>query len=127
MPATSKKPSSVRHTRAVQRDRTKRPPGTPPDEYLIARLTEIIHPATLRLVDYYPQWGLRERILTLPVRVALVLSLIRRQFAGVSELARVAKQEVLLWAPPRRLLSQQALTQRLRTLPSPLFLHLLQD
>ncbi len=48
-----KKPSSVRHTRAVQRDRTKRPPSAPPDEHIVARLTELIHPATLRLVGYY--------------------------------------------------------------------------
>ena len=83
--APTKKPSSVRHTRAVQRDRTKRPPSAPPDEQIVARLTEIVHPATLQLVDHYHHLGLRERILTLPIMVALVLSLIWRQFAGVSE------------------------------------------
>jgi len=121
-----KKPSSVRHTRAVQRDRTKRPPSAPPDEHIVARLTELIHPATLRLVGYYQQLGLRERILTLPVMVALVLSLIWRQFSGVSELVRMIRTETLLWVPPLRKLSQQALDQRLRTLPSGLFLRLLQ-
>jgi hypothetical protein len=120
-----KKPSSVRHTRAVQRDRTKRPPSAPPDEHIVARLTELIHPATLRLVGYYQQLGLRERILTLPVMVALVLSLIWRQFSGVSELVRMIRTETLLWVPPLRKLSQQALDQRLRTLPSGLFLRLL--
>ena len=79
----------MRHTRAVQRDRTKRPPSAPPDEHLVARLTELVHPATLRLVSYYHQLGLRERILTLPVMVAFVLSLIWRQFSGVSELVRL--------------------------------------
>ena len=123
--ASAKKPSSVRHTRAVQRDRTKRPPSAPPDEQIVARLTEIVHPATLQLVDHYHHLGLRERILTLPIMVALVLSLIWRQFAGVSELVRVAQQEALLWAPPLRRLSQQALAQRLRTLPATLFLRLL--
>jgi hypothetical protein len=56
----------------------------------------LIHPATLRLVSYYHQLGLRERILTLPVMVALVLSLIWRQFSGVSELVRIIRTETLL-------------------------------
>ena len=127
MSKPAKKPSSVRHTRAVQRDRTKRPPSTPPDEHIVARLTELIHPATLRLVSYYQQLGLRERILTLPVMVAFVLSMIWRQFSGVSELVRMIHTETLLWVPPLRQLSQQALDQRLRTLPAELFLRLLRD
>ena len=127
MSKPAKKPSSVRHTRAVQRDRTKRPPSAPPDEHIVARLTELIHPATLRLVSYYQQLGLRERLLTLPVMVALVLSLIWRQFSGVSELVRIIRAETLLWVPPLRKLSQQALDQRLRTLPAGLFLRLLRD
>ena len=39
-----KKTSSVRHTRAIQRDRSKRPLVSPPDEQIAARLTEIVHP-----------------------------------------------------------------------------------
>lgn len=120
-----KKASSVRHTRAVQRDRTKRPLSAPSDEQITARLTEVIHPATLQLVSYYHQLGLRERLLTLPVMVALVLSLIWRQFSGVSELVRVIRTETLLWVPPLQKLSQQALDHRLRTLPAELFLRLL--
>ena len=125
--ATQKKSSSVRHTRAVQRDRTKRPPTAPPDEQIAARLTEWVRPATLQLVRYYHQLGLRERILTLPVMVAFVLSMIWRQFSGVSELVRMIHTETLLWVPPLRKLSQQALDQRLRTLPAELFLRLLRD
>jgi hypothetical protein len=86
----------------------------------------LVHPATLRLVSYYHQLGLRERLLTLPVMVAFVLSLIWRQFSGVSELVRLIRTETLLWVPPLHKLSQQALDQRLRTLPSGLFLRLLQ-
>jgi len=120
-----KKASSVRHTRAVQRDRTKRPLSAPADEQITARLTEVVHPATLQLVSYYHQLGLRERLLTLPVMVAFVLSLIWRQFNGVRELVRVVQQEALLWVPPLPCVSQQALAQRLRTLPAALFLRLL--
>ena len=119
-----KKTSSVRHTRAVQRDRSKRPLVAPPDEQISQRLTEIIHPATLAQVAHYHDLGLRERVLNLPVMVALVLSMIWRQLAGVSELVRVLRDEGLLWATPQRI-SQQAVSERLRTLPAELFLRLL--
>lgn len=83
-----KKPSSVRHTRAIQRDRSKRPNVAPPDEQIAARLTEIVHPATLAQVAFFHRLGLRERILNLPVMVALVLSMVWRQIGGVTELAK---------------------------------------
>ncbi|MGH2344661.1 MAG: hypothetical protein ACRDG4_05510, partial [Chloroflexota bacterium] len=71
-----KKASSVRHTRAIQRNRSKQPPPPPPDEAVATRLSEVIHPLTLRQVA---QYGL----LTLPVMVALVLSMIWRQVGSV--------------------------------------------
>jgi hypothetical protein len=119
-----KKTSSVRHTRAVQRDRTKRPATAPPDEQVVARLTEMVHPATLGQVAHYYQLGLRERILTLPIMVAFVLSLIWRQVGSVSELVRLVASELVLWVPPLKI-SQQALSERLRTLPAELFLQVL--
>lgn len=115
-----KKTSSVRHTRAVQRDRSKRSPMSAPDEQVVERLDEIIRPATLALVSHFHQQGLRERTLTLPVMMAFVLSLIWRQISGVSELARLVQTEALLWTEPRNV-SQQALSQRLSTLPAHLF------
>ena len=66
-----KKPSSVRHTRAIQRDRSKRLTVGPPDEKVAERLTEIIHPVTLAEVAHYHRLGLRVRVLTLPIMVAL--------------------------------------------------------
>ena len=114
----------MRHTRAIQRDRSKRPTVAPPDEHLVERLTEIVHPATLAQLDYYRHLGLRERILTLPVMVALVLSLIWRQVGGVSELIRLAGSEKMLWLPPLQV-SQQALSERLSTFPAELFLRIL--
>jgi len=119
-----KKPSSVRHTRAIQRDRSKRPTAAPPDEKVAARLTEIVHPATLAQVDYYHRLGLRERVLTLPVMVALVLSMVWRQIDEVTELVRLLRSEGLLWAEPKKV-SQQALSERFRTFPARLFLRLL--
>ena len=124
-PKKKRKASSVRHTRAVQLDRSKRPAAAaPPDEQVVARLTEIVHPATLAQLDYYRQLGLRERVLTLPVMVALVLSLIWRQVGGVSELARLVRSEKMLWLPGLKV-SQQALSARLGSLPAELFLRLL--
>src|SRR5579885_1142594 len=81
-----KKPSSVRHTRAIQRDRTKRPPVSPPEAEVEARLRELIHPLPPRQVAPYHDPGLRERVLSLPVMVALVLSMIRRQVGSVTAL-----------------------------------------
>ena len=123
---TKKKPSSVRHTRSNQVARGQKQPPPPPDEATAQRIQEVIHPATLAQVRYYHDLGLRERLLTLPLMVALVLSLIWRQFASVSEALRVLKKEGLLWAAPSQV-SQQALSERLRTLPAELFHRILQE
>ena len=121
-----KKPSSVRHTRAIQRDRGKRPPVAPPDAQVSARLTELIHPLTLSQVAYYHDLGLRERVLSLPVMVALVLSMIWRQIGAVSTLVRLLHDEGFLWTAPVQV-SQQALSQRLRVFPAALFERVLTD
>ena len=119
-----KKPSSVRHTRAIQRDRSKRPDVAPPDEQIAGRLREIIHPATLAQVAHFQRLGLRERTFNLPVMVALVLSMVWRQIGSVTELAKMLVTEGLLWAEPRKV-SQQALSERFRTFPATLFLRVL--
>jgi len=124
--AKPKKRSSVCHTRAIQRDRAQRPLGAPPAAAVVAHLTEIVHPATLAQVSYFHGLGLRTRLLTLPVMVALVLSLLWRQIGSINELVRVVRTEAVLWAPPLRELTQQALAQRLRTLPAELFDRVLQ-
>jgi hypothetical protein len=62
----------------------------------------------------------RDRILTLPVMMAIVVSLVYRQIPGLREVIRVLSQEGLLWVEPM-LVSTQALSKRLRTLPIELF------
>src|SRR3990170_480883 len=89
----AKKPSSVRHTRAIQRDRSKRPTVAPPEPVVADRLTEVIHPATLAQLEHFRTLGLRERVLTLPVMVALVLSMIWRQIGAGAELVRLLNTE----------------------------------
>jgi hypothetical protein len=123
---TKKQASSVRHTRSNQVARSQKPATMAPDDATAARIREIIHPATLAQVSHYQQMGLRERTLTLPVMVALVLSLVWRQFASVSEALRVMKTEGMLWSAPLQV-SQQALSERLRTFPAELFRRILLD
>lgn len=115
----------MRHTRAIQRDRSKRPLGLPPDEQIVAHLTAIVHPATLAQVSYFHQLGLRERVFTLPILVGLVLSMIWRQIGEVGQLVRVIRTESLLWVTPRRI-TQQAFSERLHTLPAALFQRVVQ-
>ena len=107
-----RKASSVRHTRAIQRDHTKHAISAPSSDQVQARLTEIVHPATLAQVAYFHDLGLRERTLGLVVMVAYVLGLIWRQLSGVSELVRLIQTEAVLWATPRKV-SQQAMSLRL--------------
>ena len=120
----ARKTSSVRHTRAIQHDHTKQSISAPTAEEVQERLTEIVHPATLAQVNYFHSLGLRERSLGLVVMVAFVLEMIWRQISGVNEMVRLIQTEALLWALPRKV-SQQALSQRLTSLPSDLFLNIL--
>jgi hypothetical protein len=122
----TKKPSTVRHTRAIQRDRRVRPTVAPSAPEVEGRLAELIHPATLAQVAAFHDRGLRERVLTLPVMVAFVLSLVWRQLGSVSEAVRVLTAEGLLWAEPTAV-SQQAVSARLRRFPAALFEGVLTD
>src|SRR4051794_23534576 len=106
-PSTKKSPT-VPHTPASQHDRTKRPNGMPLDAQMSAHLTQLIHPQTLGQVAHFYQLGLRQRLLTLPVMVALVLTMIWRQIGSASELVRLLRQEGFLWCSPVQV-SEQAL------------------
>jgi len=119
-----RKKSTVRHTRAIQRDRIKRPISTPTDEQVKERLTELVHPATLGMVGYFHSLGLRERSLSLVVMVAFVIEMIWRQISGVREMTRIVQKEAILWASPVKV-SQQGLSERLSSLPAELFLKVL--
>ena len=121
-----KKPSTVRHTRAIRVAQSKHVPGPPPAESVIEWLCDVVHPATYAQMDYYYHLHLRARLLSLPVMVALVLSMIWRQIGSASELVRMLAQEGLLWVTPLRV-SQQALSQRLLHFPAVLFERVLTD
>src|SRR5437763_776387 len=125
-PTRAARRSTVRHTRAIQHDRRQRLNSAPTDAQVTAHLTQIVHPATLAQVAHYHQAGLRERVLTLPVMVALVLSMIWRQIGSVGELTRLLCREGFLWCSPTQV-SQQALSERLRVFPAALFRRVLED
>jgi hypothetical protein len=63
------------------------------------------------------QIRLRARILTLPVMVALVVSLVWRRLGAIAEVQRVLVQDGLLWVSPLQV-SEQAIAKRLDTLPA---------
>jgi len=119
-----RKASSVRHTRAIQRDRTKHSITAPTDEQIQEHLTDMVHPATLAQMGYFRKLGLRERTLGLIVMVAFVLEMIWRQISGVSEMVRLVQTETVLWVSPTKV-SQQAFSQRLTSIPAELFLNIL--
>jgi len=94
--------------------------AAPPDREIEARLTELVQSAVYAELDYYRQLGLRNRLLTLPVMVSLVLTLIWRRVAGVMELTRLLARDRLLWTAPTKV-SQPALSERFLTFPAALF------
>jgi hypothetical protein len=115
-----KKNSSVRHTRAIQRDRSKQELHGPPGEDVQKLLEEIVSPITYAQIDSYRAMGMRQRILNLPVMMAFVLSLIWRHVGSVTDAIRELNQRGVLWAKPI-VVSQQAESERLRTFPPELF------
>jgi len=69
---------------------------------------------------------LRERILTLPVMTAIVVSLVWRQIPSLCEVLRILAKEGLLWVRAIKV-SKQALSKRLEKLPASLFAQVFED
>jgi Transposase DDE domain len=111
--------SKVKKPRNADPMRRKNAP-TPSDEVIEVRLKSLLEPAVLGQQGYARLLGLRERILSFPVMVAAVLTLLWRQVPSVCELSRVLAREECLWAP-RLNVSQQALSQRFLSSPAELF------
>ena len=90
------------------------------DEVIASQLEALVSPAITSQENYYRQLGLRDRILTLPLMVAAVLTLLWRDVAGVTELTRILAREGFLWCLPTQV-TQQAVSQRFLTFPASLF------
>lgn len=107
----------VIHQRDHARPRTM---PAPTAEQFDAQVTLLVYPVALGLWDRVRGQRYRERVLTLPVMVGILISLIWRQMPSISELKRVLGHEPLLWVGTTRI-SQQAISERLETMPAQLF------
>jgi hypothetical protein len=99
--------------------RRRNVPG-PDNEAIEAQLTELLTPAISGQLGYYRQLGLRSRILTLPLMVAAVLTMLWRQVPSVHELTRMLAREDLLWCQAVKV-RQQSLSERFLVFPAELF------
>jgi hypothetical protein len=116
-------PSPNRKRRRVQLnpDHTRRTHvPAPSDAEIEQRLTTLVKPAVYAELDYYRHLGHRNRLLGLPVMVALVLALIWRRVPGVCTLQRMLARERILWTEPTAV-SQPALSERFLCFPAVLF------
>lgn len=90
------------------------------DEVIAAHLEALLTPAITAQAHLCRQLHLRDRILSLPLMVAAVLTLLWRDVPGVTELNRLLAREGFLWCSPTQV-SRQALSQRFLTFPAHLF------
>ena len=96
------------------------------NEAISQQLEDLVKPCVYQQLAYYRSLGMRARILSLPLMLAAVLTLVWRQVPSVRELNRILARENLLWAKATSV-SQQALSQRLLTFPADLFERILTD
>jgi hypothetical protein len=113
---------SRRRPVVLNRDHARpRTPPAPTNDALDAHLTDLIQPAVFAQGDAYRRLGLRNRVLALPAMVAVVLTIVWRQVPAIGEAVRLLEREGVRWTPAGTRVSQQALRQRLRSLPESLF------
>jgi hypothetical protein len=118
---------AFRYPIALERDHARcRAAPAPVVEKFDAQLTLLVYPVALGIWDRHRGPHLRERVLSLPVLVGILLSLVWRQIPSVSVLQRVLAREPLLWVEPTTV-SQQAIAKRLETMPAQLFADLWQE
>jgi hypothetical protein len=84
------------------------------------RLKALLTPAVFGQMSYYRELGMRSRILSLPLMIAAVLTILWRQVPSVHELTRLLAREDLLWCKTAKV-SQQALSERFLVFPAILF------
>ncbi len=114
MPSPNKKHRRV-HVNPDHTRRTHVP--APTDAEIEQRLNDLVKPAVYAEHDDYRQLGYRNRLLGLPVMMALILALIWRRIPGVCTLQRMLSRERILWTMPTKV-SQPALSERFLTFPA---------
>ena len=110
---STKKPRNPDHVR-------RRNMPSVDNEEVESRLKALLTPVVWQQMAYYRQLGLRDRILNLPLMVALVLTLVWRQVPSVRELTRIVAREDLLWCKAVEV-RQQSLSERFLVFPAELF------
>ncbi len=119
-------------SRKTNRDHAKRQQRPmQEDEAIAAQISALLTSALAKQKKYCRQLGLRDRILTLPLMVTAVLTMLWRDVAGVRELTRMqeARRIFMVRAGFARSLrdrlqvSQQALSTRFLIFPAELFAH----
>ncbi len=118
---------AFRYPVILDRDHARsRAAPAPPVEEFDAQATLLVYPVALGIWQRHRGAHLRERVLSLPILVGILLSLIWRQMPSVSTLTRVLAREPLLWVAPTTI-TQQAIAKRLETMPAQLFAELWQE
>ena len=85
------------HSRKTNRNHAKKTQRPMVEDEIIAdQLEALLTPAITRQENYYRQLGLTDRILNLPFIVAAILTLLRRDVAGVTELTIMLGREGFL-------------------------------
>lgn len=108
-------------SKRLNRDHAKKTQRPMVEDRVIAEhLTALLTPTIKSQSRFFRELGLRDRILTLPLMVAAVLTLLWRDVPGVTELGRLWETEGFLWCRKTKV-SQQALSQRFLTFPAILF------
>lgn len=114
-------------SKRLNRDHAKKTQRPMVEDQTIAKhLTALLTPVITSQSRFFRELKLRARVLTLPVMVAAVLTLLWRDFPGVTELGRLLETEGFLWCE-RLKVSQQALSQRFLTFPAILFERIFMD
>lgn len=100
----------------------------PQSKEIESRLFELLSPGTFANLKGVKdkERSLRERILTLPVMAAIVLSIVYRQVQHLTDVLRILEVEGLMWVEATKV-TRQALSQRLNSLPAQLFAKLFEQ
>lgn len=116
---------SHRYSRNPDHIRRRNVPA--PDNAAVARhLNDLLSPSVYSQQAYYRSLGLRERILTLPLMVAAVVTLLWHQVPSVVELTRMLNRKDLLWSKAVEV-SRQAVSERFLSFPYQLFEGVFED
>ena len=110
---------SHRYSRNPDHIRRRNVPA--PDNAVIdEHLRTLLSPVVYSQQAYYRTLGMRSRILSLPLMVAAVVTLLWKQVPSVNELTRQLNRKDLLWAKAVSV-SRQAVSERFLSFPHALF------